>query len=664
MSVLFLKLLNMSISAGWLILAVVALRFLLKKAPKWLPCVLWAAVALRLVCPVTPESVLSLIPSAETVSPEILYAQTPSISSGVAAINSAVNPVLGASLSPAPAASANPLQIWTALAAAVWLAGMAGMLLYGLVSDLKLRKRVRASLHLRDELWLCDEIGAPFLLGILKPRVFLPSGLDEAQQEAVIAHERAHLRRRDNWWKPLGYLLLAVYWFNPLCWLAYFLLCRDIELACDEQVVRRLEKDGRIAYSEALLRCSTPHRQSAACPLAFGEVGVRARIKTILNYQKPAFWLILAAVAVCCAVALCFLTNPKGPEFSFAPEDVVFATVSDARTGADPTPRSLNGAQISELLSRLKLLGKTRRVSKNDAAARYTLCLGLKDGSSLCAVGYSEQGGSAEILCDGRRYRVVGDPGFCSYLLNVCAGGDTAAAQDTAAGNSSSAAAGDSSAAASGDSSAAAAGDSSAAAVTEADIVVAQTPGPFVDRPDFDPQARVQEDELVSPHGYALGMTFAETQKLCALQQNMIDYAVGRENPDTPGLYIFVGNMTYNFEPPAGVATGDYDRYVLTYIYYGETIFCPQRETLSVLRGIRLGDPIGEALKFLPGNHVPQQWAIDQLYGEYGQPDSASLEYLTDLGFYILKIYCKTDVTVLTFGSSGKLWIAETRVIE
>ncbi len=323
MTELFLKVLNMSIAASWLILAVVLLRLVLKKAPKWITCVFWALVAVRLVCPFSLESALSLVPSAETVPPEILTAVEPEIHTGIAALNSTVNPVITETFAPTttlptaqdPVAavpeSANPLQIITFVVSMIWLVGIAAMLVYALVSVWRVKRRVAASMPRGDGTWLCDEIGSPFILGIVKPRIYLPSNMDEAQLQHVIAHEQAHLARRDHWWKPLGYLLLAVYWFNPLCWVAYILLCRDIELACDEKVIKALGEEEKKPYSETLLACSMPRGMIAACPLAFGEVGVKARVKSVLHYKKPAFWVILAAVIACIAAAVCFLTNPK-----------------------------------------------------------------------------------------------------------------------------------------------------------------------------------------------------------------------------------------------------------------------------------------------------------------------------------------------------------------
>ncbi len=311
----FLKILNMSIAAGWLILAVAALRLFLKRAPRWVHCILWLMVAIRLICPVSLESVWSLIPSGETISPKIVYSPTPSINSGVPAINSAVNPILQESFTPNPAVSANPLQIWTFIAALVWLAGTEIMLVYALVSYLRLRRKVRAAVPTAPGVWICDEVETPFILGIVNPRIYLPSYMKEGEETGlshVLAHEKTHLRRHDHWWKPLGFVLLAVYWFNPVIWLAYILFCRDIELACDEKAVREYSLEEKKDYSRALLSCSVSRRMVAVCPLAFGETGVKERVKTVLNYKKPGFWAIVAAVVVCVAVAVCFLTNPRG----------------------------------------------------------------------------------------------------------------------------------------------------------------------------------------------------------------------------------------------------------------------------------------------------------------------------------------------------------------
>lgn len=314
MSALFLKILNLSINASWLILAVIAARLLLKKAPRWISCLLWGLVAVRLLCPISLESVLSILLSAKVVPENIEMVQDPHIDSGVRIIDNAVNPVIEKSFSPDAASSVNPMQVVVFMGSIIWLTGMVVMLLYALISYILLRRKVRASVAMNDRVKECDEVDSPFILGIFRPEIYVPSGIDENTLELVIAHEEAHLKRHDHWWKPFGFVLLAVYWFNPLCWVAYILLCRDIEAACDEKVIKDKDREYMAAYSQALLDCSVNRRIIAACPLAFGETGVKERVRGVLNYKKPAFWMIIVAVIACIVVAVCFMTNPKKEE--------------------------------------------------------------------------------------------------------------------------------------------------------------------------------------------------------------------------------------------------------------------------------------------------------------------------------------------------------------
>lgn len=306
----FLKIVNMSISAGWLVLVVLLLRMVLKQAPKWVRVLLWGLVAVRLICPFSFESVLSLIPSTETISPEIMLSPTPQIHTGISSLNSAINPIITESFAPAPLASMNPLQLWIPLAAIGWLVGIAAMLIYAAVSYILLRRKVATAVLLRDNIYQSEHVDSPFVLGLVKPRIYLPFQMDDGSLEYVIAHENSHIRRKDHWWKPLGFLLLAFYWIHPFMWLGYILLCRDIELACDEKVIREMDSESRADYTQALVACSVSHRGIAACPLAFGEVSVKARVKSVMNYRKPSFWIIVAAVLICIAVAVCFLTDP------------------------------------------------------------------------------------------------------------------------------------------------------------------------------------------------------------------------------------------------------------------------------------------------------------------------------------------------------------------
>ena len=411
MAAVFLKLLNLSISASWLVLAVLALRLVLRRAPKWVNVLLWGMVALRLMLPFSIESALSLIPSAETLSPEVVrFDPAPTITSGVEFIDNAVNPSLSESFAAAPLASVNPLYVWTYLAGWVWLIGLAAMLLYALVSYLRLRRRVSASIPLRENIYVCDEVASPFILGIVRPRIYLPSALDEAQRGSVLSHERAHLARRDHWWKPLGFALLAVYWFNPLLWLAYTLLCRDIELACDERVLCGMDAGQVKDYSSALLACSVPRRMLAACPLAFGEVGVGARVKNALRYKKPAFWVVAASVAVCVVVAVCFLTNPRTDTdaaglVGFHREQVTYADVTD-ESGAQPSSVQLTAEETDAVYALLDTLQYKRLGAASAMQDCYARLYFISAAGERCEIMLSEREMLVNPITDGKTARL------------------------------------------------------------------------------------------------------------------------------------------------------------------------------------------------------------------------------------------------------------------
>lgn len=338
MTTVFIKLLNMSITASWLILAVILLRIILKNAPKWIRCILWGLVAFRLICPISVESIFSLLPSAETIPQDILYVDKPTIHTGVMAVNSVVNPYLSESMVPGVGVGINPIQMVMSLGTVIWVIGMIGLLVYAVISYLRIKSKADACLPVRENIFLCDYIDTPFVFGIVRPRIYLPSALAEDDKtDFVIAHEKAHIRRRDHWWKPLGFLLLTIYWFNPVIWIAYILLCRDIELACDEYVIGRLKEKEKKSYSDALLACSMKssgfHRNMiSACPLSFGEVGVKDRVKAVLHYKRPAFWLVILGLLACIVAAICFLTDPTdkalhAPEpfgHSYRVEEVVY----------------------------------------------------------------------------------------------------------------------------------------------------------------------------------------------------------------------------------------------------------------------------------------------------------------------------------------------------
>lgn len=316
MSDLFLKIVNMSISASWLILAVLILRLVLKKAPKWVYVLLWGIVAVRLICPFSFESALSLIPSAETFPEKIISGPSFDVQTGITPIDNRINDYLGDRYFEGVTVPTNNGNNVMTILTIVWIIGILLLATYTIISYQRLNRKVDTAVHYKDNIFQSENVSSPFVLGIIKPRIYLPFNMNGQVLEHVVAHEQAHIRRKDHWWKPLGFFLLTIHWFNPLMWLAYVLLCRDIELACDEKVIKGLSNEQRADYTQALVACSVNRRMIAACPLAFGEVGVKDRVKSVMNYKKPAFWVIIIAVIVCVGVAVCFLTNPKQDRYT------------------------------------------------------------------------------------------------------------------------------------------------------------------------------------------------------------------------------------------------------------------------------------------------------------------------------------------------------------
>lgn len=468
MTDVFYKILQMSISASWLILAIVVLRIFLKKVPRKIICFLWALVAIRLVCPFAIESRFSLIPDTQGIfadyENQLENAGTDNVNAGLPDISGAVGGALdnegaaggnadmasgklnneidnaagnitagntaggnitGGSVSDGGIAAGNiadknnmsgnipnisngnamavdnPDRVnngglndisggnfegnldnadnnlsgaatsdnqkaaagnpgYTAILAGklggislgrlafIWTAGCVILLLYAVCSYILLRRKTGAAFNNGENIYICDDIDTPFILGTLSPKIYIPSLLTEEERSYVIAHEKAHLKRLDCVWKPLGFILLAVYWFNPLSWVAYILLCRDIEIACDERVIADKDIEYKKQYAMTLLNCSSPKKMVSACPLAFGEVSVKTRIKTVLNYKKPAFWLVLAAVAACVVVMVCFMTNPK----SSAPDNESAADENiDESSSAEPDSEKLVAEGGSEVIN-------------------------------------------------------------------------------------------------------------------------------------------------------------------------------------------------------------------------------------------------------------------------------------------------------------------------
>ena len=311
MGAVFLKLLNMSITAGWLIMAVLCVRLLFLKVSKRVNCLLWGIVAIRLICPFSIESPFSIVPSAEPIKSSTVVEgkvqnYIPSIDSRLTIVENTINPMLTETFAYHESNSVAPLQIVTYVVGLVWGGGMVLLIIGAIGSAGKLHKLVREAVRIRDNIYICDAVKSPFVLGIVRPRVYLPSALSGAQMPYILAHESAHLQRKDHWWKVLGYLLLCIYWFHPLCWLSYSLFCKDIELACDEKAAKDMTFQEKKEYSKVLLSCARPRSLIMVCPLAFGEVGVRKRVKSVLRYKKPALWVLAAAAVVLVILAVCF----------------------------------------------------------------------------------------------------------------------------------------------------------------------------------------------------------------------------------------------------------------------------------------------------------------------------------------------------------------------
>ncbi len=352
MTALFLKIVNTGISAGWVVLAVLAVRLVLRKAPKWTHVLLWGIVALRLIFPFSLESALSLIPSAQTLPDQLLAGPSFQIHIGVPPVDQRVNEYLGDRYFEGVSVPTGSGRDTMTLFAVLWIVGTLLLLAYMAVSYLRLWLRLSEAVPVEENVFRSRKIEVPFVFGFLKPGIYLPWGMDSETSAYVVRHERAHIRRGDHWWKMIGFLILAVYWFHPLLWAAYLLFCRDIELACDEKVIRELPEEQRADYSQALLDCSIGRDKGTASgiifPPSFGEQDVKKRIRHILHYRKPVFWATAGAVAGCAVLAVCFLTDPPSEE-----------------SGMVPTTADLHGIWNGYLF--LPINGETYRYEQTDA---------------------------------------------------------------------------------------------------------------------------------------------------------------------------------------------------------------------------------------------------------------------------------------------------------
>ncbi|MBR0355428.1 MAG: hypothetical protein IJK35_08650 [Oscillospiraceae bacterium] len=418
MDELFLDFLNRAIAAGWLVLAVVVLRPLLHRAPKDYRMFLWGLVFLRLLLPaeLIPESPASLVPSAEILPHEALYAAQPAIHSGVPVINAAVNPVLQQSLAPNPGDSVNPLQVWTAVGSTVWLIGAGVLLLYMIVSTLLLRRRVAAARPMRDNIWLCAGLSTPFVLGFFRPQIYLPLGMDEERMALVLAHEQGHIARHDHWLKPLAFLLLAAYWFHPLLWLAYVLFCRDMELACDEYVLRTLGQAVKKPYARALVDGSTDERISA-CPVAFGEGSVKARVKNVLRFRPIPRWLLLVLIFLLGLTANLFFTNPSRTELRPEADEIERIEIGNGTNGKLITVTDRE--QIEQLVSMTRSL-ELRRRGRWDGAPGFWYIVDFEPSSE----GFTFAGATTLII-DGYCYEIVGDSQLFTTITSLFEQQDT-----------------------------------------------------------------------------------------------------------------------------------------------------------------------------------------------------------------------------------------------
>ncbi|MEA4846837.1 MAG: M56 family metallopeptidase [Clostridiaceae bacterium] len=326
MEELFLRILNMSITATYVLIAVIVLRLILKRTPKWISYALWSLVLFRLVCPVSISSAFSIFGrlgktastgrGIEYIPANIGMMAAPQVDVGTTSMNTVINNALPAAT---PAASANPMQILVFIGACIWLAGFISMLIYSLVSYVSLKHRMMDATLLSGNIFETDRISSPFVCGLVRPRIYLPVDLAGNERDYVLRHEQTHISRRDYIIKPLAFLVLSVHWFNPFMWLAFILMSRDLEMSCDEKVISGLDSEGKAGYSSALMRLAMKQPILAGSTLAFGESGAKGRIKNVLNYKKPAFRILAVAVVIIAAAGFALLTNPIATDMPVTP---------------------------------------------------------------------------------------------------------------------------------------------------------------------------------------------------------------------------------------------------------------------------------------------------------------------------------------------------------
>lgn len=342
LNALFLQILNMSFTASVVILLVLVARFCLKKAPKIFSYALWSVVLFRLLCPFSIESIFSLLPThAAPIGQDILYATLPEIDTGITVLNQVVNAVLPAAT---PYASVNPLQLWATLGSFLWVAGMVALLVYSLFSLAKLHRTLQNATPMEKGMYYSDTIDTAFVLGIIQPAIYLPQTLSTQEREYILLHERTHIQRFDHIIKIVSFVALCIHWFNPLVWVAFFASSKDMEMSCDEAVIRTLGSSVKKEYSASLLALATGRHIVGGTPLAFGEGDTKSRVQNVLNYKKPAFWGILIAILAVAAVCIGLVTNPK--------EEILPATAVDI-LWESRTPYVGDNTAVGQILNHL-----------------------------------------------------------------------------------------------------------------------------------------------------------------------------------------------------------------------------------------------------------------------------------------------------------------------
>ncbi len=326
MSEIFLTVLNMSLTASYVILFVIPIRLALKKAPKVISYALWVVVAFRLIFPFSFESMFSLMPrntNAVPISHDIIYQQSPQINTGIEVVDSLINNSLPA---PTVGASVNPLQIYVEIGTYIWILGIIALLVYSIVSIFTLKRQLKNAQLIEKNIFEAKNLKTPFVLGFIKPKIYLPTGLNLSERSYILLHEQTHIQRKDHITKVLAFLILSIHWFNPIVWIAFVLMSRDIELSCDERVLKEMNEDIKKPYANLLLSLATGRHLLNGSPLAFGEGNVKGRIKNVLNYRKAKFWVIVVSIIIVTAVGIGLIANPKVEE---ADEDVIYTTNTD-----------------------------------------------------------------------------------------------------------------------------------------------------------------------------------------------------------------------------------------------------------------------------------------------------------------------------------------------